>query len=761
MLALEGKQLGNYDVIRRIRVGGMGAVYEGRQRTAFGRRVAIKVILGNYAADREMRRRFAQEARTVAQLQHPHILPLIEFGDEQGILYLVMPFIDGGTLTSYLRRSLPDLNEVAAIYLQLLEAVEYAHEAGLIHRDIKSSNVLLDLRRSGPPYVYLADFGLVLTSQQAELEQDGKTIPLDQVPGTPHYMAPEQTRGIVSASTDIYALGVLLYQILTGELPYDDPDEVQVIQMHLYAPIPSLCDTDASIPVELGEVVRVAMAKEAADRFGSVADLRKAFLAAIDGPIATVDDDELPLDAEISSPDRPVLTPLRLPEPPAPVVVPRRSQRAAAPLLVSERRPIKGAATVRRPITRSVAGAGKQRFKKPVVDRRKRFTLSLVAALVPTTLLILLLMPRVLGVSFFPSGFPIFGTAPLAIVSVTAQSKMLQDTYLLTASPQATAPDLTTRVIPDRTLHATSIDSRSTQTTGTRSVAGVQASGTLRFVNSTNTPISVPALITFTTNSGVQVETTQTVDVPARQDGQNGRVFAPAVAVNPGVTGNIPAHELAMSCCNGLLVSNPQAFTGGVDARVVHLLTQADLDGLRSALSSELRQRVLQQLQKQLNTGDVMAGQPTYNVEVSTDNPVGAQADQVQMLMNVLGTVTVYNSDVARHIAAQSLVEQATQTLDNNYQLQGTPSVATPQVVQQDASGLVHLSVAVSGLWVYYISPQQKDHWRQAIKGATSTLAIAYLNAQAGVAAVQIQLPFGTDHLPSSVDQIQIVLVEK
>src|ERR1700694_1300517 len=232
MLAREGRQLGNYDVIRRIRVGGMGAVYEGRQRTAFDRRVAIKVILGNFASDRDMRRRFAREARTVARLHHPHILPLIEFGDEQGLLYLVMPFIEGGTLTSYLRRSLPGLQEVAAIYKQLLDAVEYAHDEGLIHRDIKSSNVLMEARRGGVPYVYLADFGLVRTSKNLELEETGKPIPLDQVPGTPHYMAPEQTRGIVTPATDIYALGVLLYQMLTGELPYDDPDDVKVVKMH-------------------------------------------------------------------------------------------------------------------------------------------------------------------------------------------------------------------------------------------------------------------------------------------------------------------------------------------------------------------------------------------------------------------------------------------------------------------------------------------------------------------------------------------------
>src|SRR5437762_14347173 len=125
MLALEGRQLGNYDVVRRIRVGGMGAVYEGKQRTAFDRRVAIKVILGDYATDRDMRRRFVREARTVARLHHPHILQLIEYGDAQGLLYVVMPFIEVGTLPSYLRRSIPDLNEVVAISQHLLEPVDY------------------------------------------------------------------------------------------------------------------------------------------------------------------------------------------------------------------------------------------------------------------------------------------------------------------------------------------------------------------------------------------------------------------------------------------------------------------------------------------------------------------------------------------------------------------------------------------------------------------------------------------------------------
>src|SRR6266567_5987919 len=405
MLALEGRQLVNYDVVRRIRVGGMGAVYEGKQRTAFNRRVAIKVILGNYAADRDMRRRFAREARTVARLHHPHILPLIEYGDEQGILYLVMPFIEGGTLTSYLRRGLPDLNELAAIYQQLLDAVEYAHDEGLIHRDIKSSNVLLEQRRSGVPHVYLADFGLVRTSRQAELEQggkQGKPLPLDQVPGTPHYMAPEQTRGIVTTSSDIYALGVLLYQMLTGELPYDDPDEVQVIKMQLSAPIPSPCDHDASIPLELGEVVSIAMAKRMEDRFASVAELRQAFLAAIQGPPITLDDDGSIGDIYSFSAG-PISTPLLPPEPPTPT--PALEQRRVKPPV-----PLTPAVDTYghvRQRTTDTSKNNRQRTTEPVQQHRRRFVLSVIAATsVPMLLLVLLLVPRLLGIALLPVGVP-------------------------------------------------------------------------------------------------------------------------------------------------------------------------------------------------------------------------------------------------------------------------------------------------------------------------------------------------------------------
>jgi serine/threonine protein kinase len=745
MLMLEGTQLGNYDVIRRIRVGGMGAVYEGRQRTAFGRRVAIKVILGNYASDREMRRRFAREARTVAQLHHPHILPLIEFGDEQGILYLVMPFIEGGTLTGYLRRSLPDLKDVADIFLQLLDAIEYAHEEGLIHRDIKSSNVLLEARRNGSPYVYLADFGLVRYSEQADFEQAGDPIPLDQIPGTPHYMAPEQARGIVTTSTDTYALGVLLYQLLVGELPYDDPDDVEVVKMHLHAPVPSPCDRDASIPIELGDVVRKAMAKRAEDRFASVAEMRQAFLAAIERPLPSFSDDTDLLEMNDfipAPPDHRLSMPLPSSEPTAPAPpLPAKNRLAVHPIPVRVKPPMKGSLS----------------------QSRRRFTLSVVAAtLIPLTLLILLIMPRVLGFSFFPAGFPLLGTAPFATISVTVQSKTLQDTYLLTASPQVTQPNLATRVIPDRPISSTVTGNRTTPASGTKSIPGTQASGTILFDNSSHSTFSVPEGIIFTTTTAVAIRLTQSVKVPPHSDGKDGMVFASAVAVSPGVIGNIATNTLNTTCCNNqVTITNPQPFTGGVDSRLVHVVTQADLDGVRNALTQQLQGQALQQLQKQLAANEVEALQPTYISKVVSDSEPGTQVDEVKVQVSVSATTFVFNIVTARQVAAQLLNKQATVLLDSNYQLKGAPTIANPLIVQKGGKGLIYLSVSARGLWMYTVSSQQITQWRQSIRGATPKLARTYLISQDGVADVQIHLPFGADHLPVFIDQIKVALLNE
>jgi serine/threonine protein kinase len=659
MLSLEGKQLGNYDIIKRIRVGGMGAVYEGRQRTAFGRRVAIKVILGDYANDRAMQRRFAREAQTIAGLQHAHILPLIEFGEAQGILYLVMPFVDGGTLTSYLRHNLLDLEEVSTIFQQLLDAVEYAHDKGLIHRDIKSSNVLLELRRNTPPHLYLADFGLVRSIQQDATSQTARPIPLDQVPGTPHYMAPEQTRGIVTPLTDIYALGVLLYQMLTGTLPYNDPDDVCVIQMHLQEPIPLPSAVDASIPSELDAVVSTAMAKHPEDRYCNVADLRAGFLAALHGssrvkmipmprrsPITA-----LPQSLRLHVPRRADSSDHKLPEP----IIIRQHLRHEHTLMTVRQ--------LHQHRERLRTSKNKARFtEEPQLQRwpYHHLRLAVPAALFALILVLLLgalIVPRKLGIKLIPSST----TFETATVSVTAQTKMEKNSYLLTASTQQTMPDLTTRTIPARLLQDTLTDSKTVS-------------------------------------------------------------------------------------------------TSGIDSQMSHYVTQADLDGVNASLEPALEQQMALWFHRQLAANEVIASVPSYKVETDPNIPVNGQADQVQITIKIQGSVTIYNRATCEQLAAQLLSLHITKELGKAYKQHGPISIVGTPVQDGGSDSLIYLSIIVRGIWVYAFTSAQINQWQQSIKGTNSTQAKAYLHRQPGVASVTIHLPLNTDHLPSSVDRIRIIV---
>ncbi len=764
MLALEGRQLGNYDVIRRIRIGGMGAVYEGRQRTAFDRRVAIKVILGNYASDRDMRRRFMREARVVARLHHPHILPLIEFGDEQGILYLVMPFIDGGTLTSYLRHDLPDLNEVAGIFSQLLDAVEYAHDEGLIHRDIKSSNVLLEMRRSGPPYVYLADFGLVRSSQM-QSSQAGVPIPLDQVPGTPHYMAPEQTMGIVTPLTDIYALGVLLYQMLIGELPYDDEDEVAVIQMHLHAAIPSVCERDSSIPCELDDVIRVAMAKRPEDRFQNIAEFREAFLSAMQGPgqISPTISRELPThnDPVYIKGARPVTVPLYPTGPLArpPFVDPTALASQTPPITHAPASAASPLATQRLRDTISHPSRTPFQPKRTDVRGAKRL-ISFVGLMVGVIALLssLVFVPRALGISLFPAGFPLLGSANTATITVTTRTRNLDQSFLLTASPSVKKNDVQGRVIPDRELTAQVNDTRTVPASGKKVIPGGKASGTLLLLNASNKPIAVPQGTTFSNGGGFQYLTEQSIEVPAKEK-DPGAANVPIVATSSGAGGNLNVGELKIAL-NGLLASNQTALAGGSDDQTISIVNQADIDGVKGTLQEDLKKKASGQIKKGLSGREVLSDQIAYDIEATPDHQDGDQANEVQVRVKVTARAVAYDKDNATQLAIALLNAKANQELGNAYgALQGTNPVASqPQVVQRGGKNQLYLNVSVHGTWSYRLTQEQVTQWRQDLKGTQLKVAESYLKSQPGVAGVQIRLPFGSDHLPGATESIEIFL---
>ncbi len=253
-------RFGNYELVRRIDVGGMGEVYLAHQLSAFGRPVAIKIIRSDLVHDTTARARFLREAEVSAHLKHEHILPLFDFGEVDGRLFLVTPYIEGGTLATRLQQSGPmSLAEVHTLFVPLVQAVAYIHRRGVIHRDLKPTNVMLDME-DGEIYVRLIDFGI------ASLQGHSASPPLTTAGheiGTIAYMAPERLSGIAAPSNDIFSLGVILHQMLTGRMPTLAP------------PPPN--STVPKLPEPLAQVVRRAVASNPAERYATAEELLKAF----------------------------------------------------------------------------------------------------------------------------------------------------------------------------------------------------------------------------------------------------------------------------------------------------------------------------------------------------------------------------------------------------------------------------------------------------------------------------------------------------
>src|SRR6266852_2775465 len=223
--------LGHYRILAPLGQGGMARVYRAHQEN-LDREVAVKVLPPWYATDRNFVERFNQEARLVARLSHANIVMVHDAGEQNGHIYIVMQLVDGGTLKQRLDQiqaegKTMDVVEANRIFKQLADALAYAHEQGIIHRDIKPVNVLMD--RSGRPI--LSDFGIakVLASTQDHLTRPGAGV------GTPEYMSPEQCQGgPVDARSDIYALGVMLFEALTGRLPFMGDNYPALAHSHIY-----------------------------------------------------------------------------------------------------------------------------------------------------------------------------------------------------------------------------------------------------------------------------------------------------------------------------------------------------------------------------------------------------------------------------------------------------------------------------------------------------------------------------------------------
>jgi WD40 repeat protein/serine/threonine protein kinase/DNA-binding XRE family transcriptional regulator len=273
---LTGRAIRGYALAERIGAGGMGAVYRAIQPNV-EREVAVKIILPAYANHPDFIRRFETEAQLVARLEHPHIVPLYDYWREPGVAYLVMRLLRGGNVQALMQNGPLPLETAYHLLEQICPALHAAHRIGVIHRDLKPANVLLDEDNNA----YLADFGIAKNLGNPNLETHTQ---MDVVMGSPQYMSPEQIRSLsVKPQTDIYCLGVMLYEMLTGSLPFTGPTPFDLIQQHITAPMPPLAARRAGLPAALDEVIGRATAKDAQDRYHDVSSLLDDFRRALDG----------------------------------------------------------------------------------------------------------------------------------------------------------------------------------------------------------------------------------------------------------------------------------------------------------------------------------------------------------------------------------------------------------------------------------------------------------------------------------------------
>ena len=273
------KRIGRYEIKSEIGRGGMATVYRAFD-PFFERDVAIKILPKEFLHDPQFRVRFDREAKTIASLEHPSIVPLYDFGEEDGQPYIVIRLMTGGTLANRLQHGPLPISDIVNLISLVASALDAAHSRGIIHRDLKPGNILLDQYGS----VFLSDFGIARLAEAGSPTITGLTG--SAIIGTPIYMSPEQIQGEkIDGRSDIFALGVILFHMLTGQLPYKTDTPTQAIMANILEPVPSVLNLRPDLPPGCEDVVQKALVKDRDKRFATAGEMAIALQAAIYGEI--------------------------------------------------------------------------------------------------------------------------------------------------------------------------------------------------------------------------------------------------------------------------------------------------------------------------------------------------------------------------------------------------------------------------------------------------------------------------------------------
>lgn len=262
-----------YRIIDTLGEGGMANVYLAED-IILQRKVAVKILRLDLQNEPQTQARFQREALATSELSHPNIVSVLDVGTDHGLPYMVMEYVDGPNLKEYIQKNSPlDLNEIIRIMDQILSAVALAHKHNVIHRDLKPQNILMDKRGN----IKIADFGIAVALNQSSITQTNSVM------GSVHYMSPEQTRGgMVTKQSDIYSLGIILYELITGTVPFNGDTPVAIALKHAQEPIPSIRKKDSSVPQALENVVLKATAKDPRDRYATAQEMKADLDSSLD-----------------------------------------------------------------------------------------------------------------------------------------------------------------------------------------------------------------------------------------------------------------------------------------------------------------------------------------------------------------------------------------------------------------------------------------------------------------------------------------------
>jgi len=443
MATLTGTTLGKYQILERLGRGGMADVYKAHH-SRLDRDVAIKVMHPHLIEGQDFLARFEREAQAVASLKHPHIVQVFDFDSQDDLHYIVMELIDGGSLHGRLEElaragSRMPQKEALRVLKDIASAIDYAHGRGMLHRDVKPANIMLD--HDGD--AFLSDFGIARILSDTQFTTTGALI------GTPQYMSPEQGKGLpLTKASDLYSLGVVLYEMLTGRAPYDSDTPLGVIHKHIYEPLPSPCLACPDLPPAVEGMLLKSLAKEPDGRFPSAEQM----LNALEDGLASIEDQPVTRTMPARKPESAApqaaasgLSSVGLPTPPPTGSAPVEPTLSGLPTVAMEDQSVGLSTASGGSPTRTTGGPPATGRRRPTTMWGILLGVALVAVI---GLALAVILPRVLpGATASPTPTPVVGPTPsspphstgladyLAAATAAMQAQRYEDA--LTAYSQA------------------------------------------------------------------------------------------------------------------------------------------------------------------------------------------------------------------------------------------------------------------------------------------------------------------------------------